>query len=367
MGRVYNRNGRKGWYVDYVDVDGRRVRRLASTDKRTAERVLREAERERDLIKCGFAPAVSNDCDVGEVWTVFRSHLEATGRRPRTIEHYEGLVPQFIRIVGAEKVKDVTPQKAGLYLQNRTAAGLSPRRVNAGLRAVQTMLRWASRQGMIGQNPLRHCDKVQERKVKPRRPLEDWEIKKLLEASPPRYRRIWTAFLTTGLRKNELIELRWKDVDLERGLLRVRAEICKVRREDFIPIAPELEVVLLAIRPDRPEPEAHVFLNAAGRPWRNNLLTRFKYCVKTAGIDPVGLDIHSLRQTYGTLLASDPANDVRTVMSLMRHSTVAMTMNVYAKPRAMRQREAMKSINLANRGTGEALAETDAPQQLKPA
>ena len=98
------------------------------------------------------------------------------------------------------------------------------------------------------------------------------------------------------------------------------------------------------------DPDQHVFLNRDGRSWRNNLLKRFKSCVKAAELDPTGLDIHNLRQTCGTILASDPTNDVRTVMSLMRHASISMTMNLYGKPRAMRQRDAMKTLLLSTRG-----------------
>ncbi len=258
----------------------------------------------------------------------------------------------------------MTPETASAFTQARQSEGRAPRTINSGLTAVQTMLRWAQRRGLIRDNPLQHCEKVESRRVKERRPLEDWEIPKLLEASPSHYRRIWIALLTTGLRKGELVELCWKDVDFGRGLIRVRAETCKVKREDYLPIAPELEAVLLDIKPEEADPEAHVFLNSVGTPWRHNLLRRFKGCVKAAGLNPEGLDLHALRQTYGTILASDPSNDVRTVMSLMRHSTVAMTMNLYAKPRAMRQREAITTIKLFARGKLQANKHALRPQLL---
>ncbi len=216
------------------------------------------------------------------------------------------------------------------------------------------MFKWAVTYGRLPDNPLRNVLMLPKQPVHERRPLEDDEIGSLLDASPERYKRIWIAFLTTGLRHMELVELKWKDIDLARGLLRVRMETCKVKREDYLPIAPEFDSILRGLIPEGPDPEPHVFLNAAGRPWRNNLLKRFKSCVKAAGINPAGLDIHSLRQTYGTLLAADPTNDVRTVMSLMRHRTVAMTMNLYVKPRAMRQKSAMRSLDVTRRGTTKA-------------
>lgn len=354
MGRLYKREGRKGYYVDYVDADGGRVRKFASMDRRTAEQILRESERKRDRIKGGLDPAVSNDRAVVEVWEAFRAHLEATGRRPRTIGYYEGLIPGLLRIVGAEKVKDLTPERAAAYVENRSAAGLSPRRINSGLTAVQTMLRWAVRRGMIGQNPLAYCDKVEGRKVKARRPLEDHEIRKLLDKSPLRYARIWRAFLGTGLRKGELIALRWRDVDIDKGLLCIRAETCKTRREDYLPLAPEVETVLREIMPGEPDPEAFVFTNSIGKPWNPRvLLRRFKTCVKHAGIDPTGLDLHSCRQTFGTTLVAAGV-DVKTVQTLMRHKTITMTMDLYVRPRALKQRDAMRALDLDHRGAEKA-------------
>ena len=81
----------------------------------------------------------------------------------------------------------------------------------------------------------------------------------------------------------ELVELRWRDVDLGSRLLRVAAENCKVRRESLLPMAPELETVLRELMPTDPDPDGHVFLNAEGRPWRHNLLKRFRTCLRAAG------------------------------------------------------------------------------------
>ncbi|MHC4199263.1 MAG: tyrosine-type recombinase/integrase [Planctomycetota bacterium] len=204
------------------------------------------------------------------------------------------------------------------------------------------------------------------RRVHKRRPLEEDEIARLLEASPAHYERIWVAFLTSGLRHKELVELRWRDIDLDgmRKLLRVAAETCKTRREDFLPIAPELEAVLCEIMPRNADREAHVFLNAAGNPWRNNLLRRFRSCLKAAGIDAEGLDIHLLRQTFGTRLASDPTIDVKTVQTLMRHKTIAMTMQLYVKPRAFRLREAVNNLALPESGKEKAKAAAPVAQAV---
>ncbi len=349
MARVYQPRGARGWYVDYRAADGKRIRKRVASDKRTAERILREWVRNAELARAGLAPFATNDVDIWELYDGFRSHLVANGRRPQTVLFYDNRITPLLRFIGAKKVSNVTLDKIDEYKAGRTAAGRAPGTINASIRALRTMFRWAVRYERIARDPLKRVELLENRKVHHRRPLEEDEIAKLLEASPSHYRRIWIAFLTTGLRHKELVELRWRDVDLDSRLLRVAAENCKLRREDLLPMALELEAVLRELMPGEHDPDARVFLNAAGRPWRHNLLKRFKSCLRTAGIDPDGLDIHSLRQTFGTRLASDPTVDVKSVQTLMRHRTIAMTMQVYVKPRAIRLRQAMKNLSLPYR------------------
>ena len=90
--------------------------------------------------------------------------------------------------------------------------------------------------------------------------------------------------------------------------------------------------LLSGLKKERQKPSSgdYVFVNAVGRPWRNNLLTRFKRCVREAGINPRGVDIHCLRYTFGTHLIRQGAN-AKVVQKLMGHATVAMTLNIYAQ------------------------------------
>lgn len=346
MARVYRPRGAKGWYVDYRDAHGKRVRRRVASDRRTAQRILREWVRNAELARAGLAAYATNDVDVWELYDGFRSYLVANGRHPQTLRFYKNRVTPFLRFIEAEKVSDVTLEKVDAYKASRTAAGRAPGTINASIVAAKTMFRWAVRYERIARDPLKRVELLENKKVHYRRPLEEDEIARLLEASPPQYRPIWIAFLTTGLRHMELVELRWRDVDLGSKLLRVAAENCKVRREDLLPIAPELETVLRELMPADPDPDGHIFLNTEGQPWRHNLLKRLRSCLKAAGIDPEGLDIHSLRQTFGTRLASNPTIDVKSVQTLMRHKTIAMTMQVYVKPRAIRLRETVAKVSL---------------------
>ena len=124
MGRVYQRRGRTGWYVDYVDAGGKRVRELATNiaGKRgegIAQRKLFKLEEKRDLIKAGVAvPGAFSDVDVWKLWKDFRAHLEANGRRKNTQRYYK---------LGVESVL--------LLAQGDTGVSLPGRRCHPGCRS----------------------------------------------------------------------------------------------------------------------------------------------------------------------------------------------------------------------------------------
>src|SRR5262249_61891017 len=96
------------------------------------------------------------------------------------------------------------------YRERRLAKGRSPRTVNGEVGALMTMLNWGVDPGrLIGSNPLSGLVPLPHTSPKDGRPLTDAEVTRLLEASPPRLRDIWYAFLVTGLRKSELAGLQF--------------------------------------------------------------------------------------------------------------------------------------------------------------
>ena len=356
MSRVYRRSDGRGWYVDYRDGRGRRVRRRVASERRRAEKILRDLEGRAELERAGLAgPA---EISAEDLWQRYRASLVARGVSARTLALYTRWVTEVLAGVGAERVEDLTAERVGAWRRERSLRW-SARTANDYVRGVRRMLAWATRRLVIGKNPLTWWEPGYEGDGRARRALEDGETFRLLEASPEPSRTMWLTFLTTGLRHGELVELRKSDVDFRRDLIRVRRGFTKTRREEFVPVCAVLRSTLVeqcfdGLAPMKrwgSEGERHVFVNAAGRPWRNNLLRRFRMCCRRAGIDDVDLDVHGLRRTYGTQLAANPKNDVRTVMALMRHRSVKTTMELYAKPRVMRMAAAVENLPVAQGDT----------------
>jgi len=148
------------------------------------------------------------------------------------------------------------------------------------------MLAWAVERDRIGSNPIENAKSLKAETKNYRRALSTEEVERLLCRSPAEYRPIWYTFLATGLRLNELVDLRCGDVDFRRQEITERGEVCKTGRTERIPMSDELTNLLAGMNPVGTDETAHVFTNRDGRPWHNNLLRRFKRCLCLAEIDP---------------------------------------------------------------------------------
>ena len=167
----------------------------------------------------------------------------------------------------------------------------------------------------------------------------------MLDQAGPRLYRLIVAALETGCRLGELLALRWRDVDLKRGELRIRAVTAKSRKLRHIPIVARLRAVLDLARHDPAGqpfgPDAHVFGDAVGRrlqsqkkAWESAVLKAHGHrptWVKTALSPPsraafrgIDLHFHDLRHEAGSrwLEKGLPLHHVK---ELLGHASIAAT------------------------------------------
>lgn len=157
--------------------------------------------------------------------------------------------------------------------------------------------------------------------------LERHEAERLLHAAESK-KPILADFvklaLNTGCRKNELMHLRWQDVDMKRGYIDVRPEITKTRKRRILPMNRGAKEVLqrIKVRQERDEVRTvWVFANQAGeRLVKFDEL--FRKALKLAGI--VDFRIHDLRHTFASWLVSEGVDLIK-VRDLLGHSSITMT------------------------------------------
>lgn len=128
-----------------------------------------------------------------------------------------------------------------------------------------------------------------------------------------------------GLRRNEANKLRWSDVQLETAepMLVVRAQNAKNRREQAIPLHPELLAELVKRKPSATSPAS--FVLPEGVPTMP-MLRRDLEAAGIAYFDETGqqADYHALRRTFATRMAKFGVGQ-RTRQELMRHRSASET------------------------------------------
>lgn len=204
-------------------------------------------------------------------------------------------------------------------------------------------------------------------------PLTAKEGRQLLAAA--RDNRLWAAYelaVRIGLRRGELLGLRWSDVDLHEGVLTVRQALQRVGGELLI-VAPKTQrsarrvalpaECVTALRAQRAQQIADrkgagdrwkgtghglVFTTKNGTPIEpRNLNRSFEVLCVRAGVRKVRF--HDLRHTCASLLHEQGA-DARMIMEVLGHSSIRVTMDIYTFVRLDSQRSAFDRVGEALRG-----------------
>lgn len=250
----------------------------------------------------------------------------------------------------------ITPSAWDDYQRQRKQQGMSDETIRTEYRRFHRMFAWAVSAREIAHNPLDHVKPLVCRKTALRRPLTEQEYVSLISphehpnggngTQPCRARGLWIGYGESGMRLNELANLMVADCDLKRQVIIVQphddwspktkascAEIPMTRL-----LFNEITKRIVAIRQSgNDSPHALIFPDA------NNVRRKLHACLKAAGIDPSGINVHSLRYTYGKRLF-DRGIDIKTIQRMMRHKSIRVTMDIYLKD-AGDMRTAAKSLD----------------------
>ncbi len=162
--------------------------------------------------------------------------------------------------------------------------------------------------------------KLFRKKRKRRRILSKEEISHLLAHLPEHQRAIIKFALLTGLRKSNLLNLKWSHVDLPHKRYHLPGQETK-GGDDLESTLSNLAINLLKGIHRHPESE-FVFCKADGKPYKD-IYHGFKGALKRAGIKDC--TIHTLRHTFGSHLVMSGV-DLPTVKEFMGHKDIQTTM-----------------------------------------
>jgi integrase len=332
----------KVWWWDAV-VAGKRYRESTGVrDRHAAEVMAAEAVRRLELRAAGLAmPDDPKNLTAAALVEEYEAELN---RRKSAPQHVQRTVQRLRDLMATTKhLSDVTTERLRTALKRVADTGVCAKTVNAYRVAANGFFRWLIAEERWESNPVVSIRRVREAETaRPRRALTQDEVARLVAAAPPHRAVAYQLAATTGLRRSELAALTWADVDLDEAIVRVRPTTAKNRKEAFLPLPPGTVAALRAVRGDRQVPRAPV-LRAV--PHTKTLRKDLK-AAGIAYVTPAGTaDLHALRVSYGTNLARGGVSLVQ-AQKLMRHSTPALTANLYTKLQLDEARTAVAKVDV---------------------
>lgn len=330
----------------------------------------------RERVKVG-APVVDARTPLAtwiDEWA--RTSLEASSRKAATKSLYRTLARVHLSPapLGTMPLATIKPSHVEALTMRMRREGSSDSTVRTTYTVLRAVLDAAVRDGHVADNV---AARVKRPAVSGRadgrdeaRHMTPTEVRAVLDAAKgTRYAAVLSLIAGTGMRRGEALALRWEDVDLEAGVLRVRGTLSRVDGELVrtnpktakstreIPVTPGV-VALIRSHRDAQAAErtwaestwaesGFVFATEFGRPIDpRNLFRAFVAAVKRSGVDPEGVGLHTLRHSAATGML-DAGIPLHVVSRILGHSSVAITGDIYGHADDVRQRDAVDVLGAA--------------------
>ena len=159
--------------------------------------------------------------------------------------------------------------------------------------------------------------------------------------------------LATGLRRGELLGLKWADVDLDRGMLKIQRAISRQNGKVVeaplktknayrtLPLSADA-ISVLKMQKCKVGNSEWVFPSPPGGPMSpDSVLHMLQRVLKRAGLPRIRF--HDLRHTFATMALQNGV-DVKTVSSMLGHYSAGFTLNTYTHATAQMKQDAADTI-----------------------
>jgi integrase len=367
-GAIYERPN--GTYAAIFTLEGGKRKTIYAKTYKEAQEKLRKALYEQQQGTLVTAPQQA----LAQFLTDWLENTQRQSVRPRTYERYEEIVRlHIIPVLGRHKLQQLSAQHVQSFYAKKLKEGLSALTVisfhNLLHKALATAVKW----NLVARNV---CKMVEP----PRRqrfevvPLTLEQIQKLLSAvEGHRLEALFKLALATGMRRGEILGLKWQDIDLERGKLQVRRVLSRIPSKmpgkGYEEAEPKTQksrrAIIVAsfalkslkehrVRQEEEKKKAgsywqehdYVFCTSLGthlNPTRD-VLDLLKTFLKKAELPDIRF--HDLRHSAATLLLSLGVHP-KVVQEILGHSQISMTMDIYSHVLPSMHQDAMKKLNEA--------------------
>ena len=269
--------------------------------------------------------------------------------------------------LGAKILVAVTEDDLEVFMDSLRVEGRAASTRNKYVQIIKAMFRWAVRKGYLARNPISEDSALKrEKHARRTRRLCGDEEHRLMAAAVSRLQRLIIGALEIGARLGELLSLQWKDVDLSRCEITIRAENAKDAENRHIPISARLGAVLEMGRHDPAGvpfgPEDHVFgdevggrLGSTQKSWQTAILKANghtpQWHPRTKKLQPesqaiyqaVDLRFHDLRHEAGSRWL-EAGMSIHHVKALLGHASISTT-DTYLNATRIGLHEAMQRVD----------------------
>lgn len=319
----------KNWFIDYY-VHGKRKREKVGVNKQFALLALKKR-------KVQIAEGKFLDIKKGEKVTfdeIAQDFLNYSRNNKSSYQRDLSIIKNLKPFFG-KRLPEITPILIEEYKGRRLKEGKAPATVNKEIGTIRAMFNWAIRNGKATENPIKRVRMLKEENTRTRYLSRD-EMRRLLDACPVNLERVVMCALLTGMRRGEILNLKWDDVNLHQGVVLLKHT--KTGRMREIPISGALEKVLLECHQNTDG--VYVFCEQ-GKSYKGKRIDYvFPNILRTANIQD--FTFHDLRHTAASYMVM-AGLDLATVRDILGHKKIDMTLR-YAHLAPVHKREAMEIL-----------------------
>ena len=254
---------------------------------------------------------------------LFRKELQNLGYSKTVINNYPKQIRAFLNHF-KKSFTEITTKNILDYhnhlktiIGTRTGKPFSESYIHSILLSIKLYFDYLQRTGVIKLNPYQL--KIKSPKSEERKIFTQEEIKRLYSKSNQLQTIILHLCYACGMRRNEAVELKISDIDLENNLLYIKKG--KGRKRRVIPFTKQVEKdVIFSIEAEIRHPINEKLLNITG----NKMYDEFKKLLKKAGLDNQKFTLHCLRHTIATQLL-EQGMELEKVRDFLGHEYLGTT------------------------------------------
>ena len=288
---IYKQPSSEFWFVD-INIDGRRIRRSTGTKDR------KQAQEYHDRLKSDLWRQEAFDERPDRTWEDAVKKYLVEKADKKSIEHDKAMLRWFTPYLKGKRLSQINQKMIDDLIEKRregnstrTADGVSNATINRHMEAVQRILNLAVKWEWVDSVPKIRKLKESEGRL---RWLTREEADKLLATLPDHLKQMARFTLATGLRENNVLELAWQQIDLERKTMWIHADQAKNARALAVP----LSKVALEVLAEQKDKHPTLVFSYAGKQIKKASSAGWYRALKRVGLED--FTWHGLRHTWAS-------------------------------------------------------------------